>query len=50
MFNVAHEQYKRIDVEQIKGMLKNNDSLVYDLKNMFSKDDFEKNGITKIGM
>lgn len=50
MFAVAHDQYKEMTSKKIKNMLKKNRNVVYDLKNIFSKEDFEKNGLTKIGL
>ncbi len=50
MINVAHEEYKNMNLLEIKGMLKKNRNIVYDLKNIFSKTDTEENKINKIGL
>ncbi len=50
MFNVAHDEYKNMNLLEIKGMFKENRNIVYDMKNIFSKSNLEDNGIEKIGL
>lgn len=50
MFAVGHDEYKKLTPLDIKKMLKNNRNIVYDLKNIFSKNLLEKNGLLKINL
>lgn len=50
IFAVAHEEYKKITPLDIKKMLKDNRNTVYDLKNIFTKNLLENNGLLKISL
>lgn len=42
---VAHNQYKNYTIDNIKGLLKDDSNLVFDIKQVFDKNEMLKNGI-----
>lgn len=47
---VSHDEYKNLSMQDIKSMLKDNRNIVYDLKNILSKEETEKAGLLKISL
>ena len=47
---VGHDEYKDLSMQDIKSMLKDNRNIIYDLKNILSKDEAEKAGLLKISL
>ena len=45
VFAVSHNEYKNATVEDIKGLLKENRNLVFDIKAMFNKEQLEDGGL-----
>ena len=45
VFAVAHDEFKKYTISDIKSMLKEDSNLVFDIKNMLYKQEMEKNGI-----
>lgn len=47
---VGHDEYKNLSMQDIKSMLKDNRNIIYDLKNILSKEEIDKAGLLKISL
>lgn len=47
---VGHDEYKNLSMQDIKIMLKDNRNIIYDLKNILSKEEIDKAGLLKISL
>lgn len=50
VFAVAHEQFKELNILDVKKMLKSNRNTIYDLKNIFENEKLRTEGLLKISL